>query len=87
MSIPRQLTPQERTKLMAAVLEGRFPYRTWFLLVNMDIAREMAYSPYSNFRVGAALLTDDGEIIKGANIENASYGEATLTICESEKEL
>lgn len=37
-------------------------------------ARRQAYVPYSNYRVGAALLTKDGEIIKGCNIENASYG-------------
>ncbi|RPD55032.1 cytidine deaminase [Lentinus tigrinus ALCF2SS1-6] len=41
-------------------------------------AKEFAYSRYSNFRVGAALLTTTGEIVKGANIENASYGG---TIC------
>ncbi|EIW58046.1 cytidine deaminase [Trametes versicolor FP-101664 SS1] len=41
-------------------------------------AKEFAYCRYSNFRVGAALLTTTGEIIKGANIENASYGG---TIC------
>ncbi|KAF9652122.1 cytidine deaminase [Thelephora ganbajun] len=41
-------------------------------------AKEFSYSPYSKFRVGAALLTTDGRIIKGANIENASYGG---TIC------
>ena len=33
-----------------------------------------SYSPYSNFRVGAAILLKDGTIIKGTNIENASYG-------------
>ncbi len=37
-----------------------------------------AHAPYSNFQVGAALLTDRGEIITGCNVENASYG---LTIC------
>jgi cytidine deaminase len=37
-----------------------------------------AYCPYSRFRVGAAVLTDDGRITWGGNVENASYG---LTIC------
>jgi cytidine deaminase len=37
-----------------------------------------AYVPYSNFRVGAALLLDDGSIVTGCNVENMSYG---LTIC------
>ena len=37
-------------------------------------ARERAYSPYSDFCVGAALLCDDGEIFTGVNIENSSYG-------------
>jgi len=41
-------------------------------------AMERAYSPYSDFCVGAALLCSDGDIFEGVNIENSSYG---ATIC------
>lgn len=48
------------------------------LLDAARLATNHAYVPYSSFPVGAAVLTDSGEIISGVNIENASYG---LTVC------
>jgi cytidine deaminase len=56
------MTTNQREALVAAALE----------------ARAHAHAPYSNFHVGAALLTASGKIITGCNVENASYG---LTIC------
>lgn len=41
-------------------------------------ARKYSYSPYSKFKVGAALLTAENELYTGVNIENASFG---LTVC------
>lgn len=48
------------------------------LFVQAMEAAKHAYAPYSHFRVGAALLLDDGSVITGANVENRSYG---LTNC------
>ena len=61
--MPKQnLTPAERESLLNAARQ----------------ALKRAYAPYSKFHVGAAILTDQGEIFTGCNVENASYG---LTNC------
>ena len=55
------------------------PIVDWLLLEKTAIAAmESAYAPYSKFPVGVAALVDDGRIISGCNVENASYG---LTLC------
>jgi cytidine deaminase len=41
-------------------------------------ASKNSYAPYSNYPVGAAAIVDDGRVVTGANVENASYG---LTLC------
>jgi cytidine deaminase len=43
------------------------------LISEAKLAREYAYVPYSNFKVGAALLAENGTIYRGCNIENAAY--------------
>jgi cytidine deaminase len=48
------------------------------LIEQAKLAREKAYVPYSKFKVGAALLSEDGKVYGGANIENAAY---SLTCC------
>lgn len=48
------------------------------LIKKAEEARKRAYTPYSKFQVGAAVLCADGKIFTGCNIENASFG---LTIC------
>ncbi len=48
------------------------------LIAAAGAVRHQAYAPYSNYRVGAAVLTMDGDIIAGCNVENGSYGG---TIC------
>lgn len=58
----KKLTPETETMLWSAA----------------EASSALAYAPYSNFRVGAALLTSEGEVITGCNVENASYG---LTNC------
>lgn len=50
-------------------------------------AMRKSYSPYSKFPVGAAALTDDGRIISGCNVENASYGVGLCAECSLVSEL
>ena len=48
------------------------------LVAHAARAKTKAYAPYSKFKVGAALLSKDGQVFIGCNVENSSYG---LTIC------
>lgn len=65
-----------------------------FLIELADKARNNSYAPYSNFKVGAALLCKDGKVFTGSNIENAAFGASVCAervaffkaICEGERE-
>ncbi|MBS1806492.1 MAG: cytidine deaminase [Acidobacteria bacterium] len=59
-----------RTSISESILDD--------LLRQAALVAEKSYSPYSGFRVGAALLLDDGKVVTGTNVENASFG---LTVC------
>lgn len=48
------------------------------LIEEAKVARERAIAPFSNFKVGAALLTEDGAVFHGCNVENCTFG---LTVC------
>ena len=63
------------------------------LIEKAKLAREKAYAPYSNYKVGACVVTSTGKVFSGCNVENASYGGAicaervaiTKAISEGEK--
>ena len=66
---------------MAERKEFRWPWPDMpaeTLLKKARVAIERAYAPYSNFKVGSALLLSDGSVVLGCNVENASY---SMTIC------
>ena len=74
MNTPKRRTPAAK----AASRAGASPAPVRALMRAARAAARRAYCPYSRFPVGAALLTADGRLFTGCNVENASYG---LTIC------
>lgn len=68
----------EEEKVLAALNLSESDLASTELLKAAQEARKKAYAPYSGFKVGAAVLTKNGKIFSGCNIENASYG---MTIC------
>lgn len=61
------------TSFLAYDSTAELPQDVQSLMADAVAARKLAYAPYSNFRVGAALLLDDGTVIKGSNQENAAF--------------
>ena len=69
----------EKTKAKAAPRQQRIPNDVVQVLIEVaDNTRANAHVPYSGYHVGAALLTEEGEVFGGCNVENASYG---ISIC------
>ncbi len=68
-----------QTSQISNMLKGEISEENLKLMMKYSKeAKESSYSPYSKFRVGCCLLTEDGKFITGTNVENLSYG---LSIC------
>lgn len=67
----KKITISAELSIFSSVNE--LPEDVQALMIQAEGARENSYSPYSNFRVGAAIQLENGEVISGSNQENASY--------------
>lgn len=72
----KEITVSTKIKVYESAKELPAEYQN--LLESARAARNQAYAPYSNFLVGAAVLLDNGEVVRGANLENAAY---SMCIC------
>ena len=72
----KEITISTKIKVYESAEELPAEYQR--LLESARAARNHAYAPYSNFRVGAAVLLENGTILQGANLENAAY---SMCIC------